>query len=200
MKQKFSLSLFLSALACTTFAVEAAPVTYEIDSRHTFPSFEADHMGGLSTWRGKFNNTSGKIVLDREAQTGTIDVTIDAKSVDFGLDDMNKHAMSDDMFAVEKYPTIKYQGKLASFKDGQPTAVEGTLTIRDVTKPVSLTIDRFKCMRHPMLGKEVCGANAVGKFSREDFGIDYGKNFGFNMDVSIQIQVEALRADAQEKT
>lgn len=201
MREKLPLSFLLGVLACTTLSASAAPVTYKIDSRHTFPSFEADHMGGLSTWRGKFNSTAGTIVLDREARTGTLDVTIAADSIDFGLDDMNKHAKSEDMFDVAKYPTIKYQGTLAQFEDGQPTAVEGTLTIRDVTKPVSLSIDQFKCMKHPRTGKEVCGANAVGKFNREDFGIAYGKNMGFHMDVGIEIQVEAIReAGAEEKS
>jgi polyisoprenoid-binding protein YceI len=192
MKKRIWLSSLTPLLVFGGLAI-AEPVTYQIDPTHTYPSFEADHMGGLSIWRGKFNSTSGTIVLDREAKTGTIDVTIDAASIDFGLDDMNKHAMSPDMFDVEKYPTIKFQGKLARFEGDKPTAVEGTLTIRDVSKPVTLTIDRFKCMKHPMHGKEVCGANALASFNREDFGIDYGKSFGFDMNVDLRIQVEAVR-------
>jgi polyisoprenoid-binding protein YceI len=192
MKKRIWLSSLTPLLVLGGLAI-AEPVTYQIDPTHTYPSFEADHMGGLSIWRGKFNSTSGTIVLDREAKTGTIDVTIDAASIDFGLDDMNKHAMSPDMFDVEKYPTIKFQGKLARFEGDKPTAVEGTLTIRDVSKPVTLTIDRFKCMKHPMHGKEVCGANALASFNREDFGIDYGKSFGFDMNVDLRIQVEAVR-------
>ncbi len=192
MKKRIWLSSLTPLLVLGGLAI-AEPVTYQIDPTHTYPSFEADHMGGLSIWRGKFNSSSGTIVLDREAKTGTIDVTIDAASIDFGLDDMNKHAMSPDMFDVEKYPTIKFQGKLARFEGDKPTAVEGTLTIRDVSKPVTLTIDRFKCMKHPMHGKEVCGANALASFNREDFGIDYGKSFGFDMNVDLRIQVEAVR-------
>jgi polyisoprenoid-binding protein YceI len=108
---------------------------------------------------------------------------------------MNKHAMSDDMFDVAQYPTIKYVGKLTGFKNGEPSAVDGALTIRDVTKPVALTIDRFKCAKNPRTGKEVCGANAVGKFNREDFGLSYGKDRGFFMDIALEIQVEATRQD-----
>ena len=55
--------------------VSAAPVTYEIDPSHTYPSFEADHSGGVSLWRGKFNSSAGKIVLDKEANAGTVEVT-----------------------------------------------------------------------------------------------------------------------------
>jgi len=188
-----------SAAAFALIALPAlgAPVVYQIDSRHTFPSFEADHFGGLSTWRGKFNSTSGRIVMDTAAQSGTIEVKIDAASIDFGLEDMNKHAKSPDMFDVEKYPTIDYVGKLAGFQDGRPTRVEGELTMHGITKPVTLTIDRFKCMKHPFNGKEVCGANVVGKLNREDFGIAYGKNLGFHMDVDLEIQVEAVREDGE---
>ena len=77
-----------------TSAANAAPVTYEIDPAHTYPSFEADHMGGLSVWRGKFDKTSGKILLDKAAKSGTVEVTVDTASVDYGLDKMNEKAMS----------------------------------------------------------------------------------------------------------
>jgi len=183
------------ACAATASAEVTGPVTYNIDPEHTYPSFEADHMGGLSTWRGKFNTTTGTIVLDRQAQTGTVDITIDTTSVDFGHDGMNDHAKSPDMLDVAQYPTATYTGKLVDFKDGAPTAVEGTLTLRGVSKPVKLEIRRFLCKQHPMRGKEVCGADAHGTFNRADFGIDYGKQFGFLMDIGLAIQVEALIAD-----
>src|SRR5690606_31101529 len=99
-------------------AASADPATYNIDPNHTYLSFEADHMGGLSTWRGKFNKSSGTIVLDVAAKTGTVEVVIDTASIDFGLDKMNEHARSGDMFDVEKYPTAVYKGKLTDFDDG----------------------------------------------------------------------------------
>ncbi len=176
-------------------AALAAPVTYKIDSGHTYPSFEADHAGGLSIWRGKFNSTAGTIVLDREAKTGSLDVTIDAASIDFGHDKMNEHAKSPDMFDVAKYPTVKYTGKLTNFKNDAPTTVEGSLTLHGVTKPVTLTIDRFKCTINQRTGKQVCGANAIGKLNRDDFGVGYGKQVGFKMDVGLNIQVEATKAE-----
>lgn len=173
----------------------AAPVKYDIDSSHTYPSFEADHMGGLSVWRGKFNSTSGTITLDKEAQTGTVEITIDTSSIDFGHDKLNEHAKSSDMFDVAKYPTATYTGKLVNFKNGAPTEVDGTLELHGVKKPVKLTINKFTCKPHPMLKKEVCGADASAVINREDFGISYGKQFGFDMTVKLAIQVEALKAD-----
>ena len=173
----------------------AAPAKYTIDSNHTYPSLEADHFGGLSTWRGKFNKTSGTIVLDSAAGSGTVDVTVDTSSIDMGHDKLNDHVKSDAaMLDVKQYPTATYTGKLAKFVDGAPTEVDGTLTLHGVTKPVTLKIDHFGCRPHPMQkGKEVCGANATGTINRADFGVDWGKNYGFKMDTKLAIQVEAIK-------
>lgn len=195
------ISFALAAMAATTAVIMAAsaalaaPVKYAIDPNHTYPSFTADHMGGLSTWHGKFNATSGTIVLDTQAQTGSIEVKIDAASIDFGHEKLNAHAKSADMFDVAKFPTASYAGKLVEFENGAPTGVEGMLTMHGITKPVTLEIDSFACKPHPMTKKEVCGANASGMINREDFGIAYGKQLGFDMDVGLMIQVEALKAD-----
>ena len=188
--------LLLCAIATTATATIAAPVTYKVDPEHTFPSFEADHFGGVSIWRGKFNATSGTIVFDREAQAGTVDVTIETKSIDLGHEKLYSHLTSADagMLDVAKYPTATYKGKLAKFKDGAPTEVQGELTLHGVTKPVTLTINSFKCMMHPMKKVEVCGADAAGTINREDFGINWGKAFGFRMETKLAIQVEGLKA------
>jgi polyisoprenoid-binding protein YceI len=191
-------TLLIAAIAGSSAAL-AAPVKYTIDPSHTFPSFEADHLGGLSIWRGKFNSSSGSIVLDREAKTGSIEVKIDMASVDFGFDRMNTHVKSPDMLDVEKYPTATYTGKLVNFKDGAPTEAEGTLTMHGVTKPVKLSIDKFLCKQHPMNKKDVCGADASGKLNREDFGVSYGKQLGFNMDVNLKIQVEGVKSDVKSE-
>jgi polyisoprenoid-binding protein YceI len=168
----------------------AAPVTYKVDSKHTYPSFEADHFGGVSVWRGKFNKTSGTITLDTAAKSGSIDITIDAASIDTGQEDLDKHLKSAEFFDVAKFPTAAYTGKFGKFADGKPTEVIGQLTLHGVTKPVTLTIRSFKCMTHPMKKKEFCGADATTTINREDFGIAWGKSFGFKMDVKLDIQVE----------
>lgn len=192
-------TLFATTCATTLLGAAgialAAPVKYNVDPNHTYPSFEADHMGGLSTWRGKLNSTSGTVTYDKEAQSGTIDVKIDMTSIDFGHDKMNAHAKSAEIFDAGKFPTATYTGKLAGFKNGGPTQVDGTLTLHGVTKPVKLTINHFLCKPNPMSKKEVCGADASAKINREDFGVSFGKQYGFNMDVKLQIQIEAVRAD-----
>jgi polyisoprenoid-binding protein YceI len=172
----------------------ATPVTYQIDPNHTYPSFEADHLGGLSVWRGKFDKSSGTIVLDKEKTTGTVDVTVDAASIDFGHQKLNDHAKSPEMFDVSKFPTATYKGMLAKFMNGAPTEVRGELTLHGVTKPVILTINQFRCMMNPMIKKEVCGADASGTFNRSDFGVNYGDSYGFKQEVKLAIQIEGVRA------
>lgn len=172
-------------------AADAAPVTYEVDSNHTYPTFEADHLGGVSRWRGKINSTSGTVTLDKEAQTGAVDVTMDMDTIDFGHEGLNSHAKTPDLFDTTKYPTATYTGKLVKFEDGAPTEVQGELTLHGVTKPVTLTIDQFVCKQHPMMGREVCGADAVATIDRSDFGVTFGQPL-FNMGVTLRISIEAL--------
>ena len=186
----------IAAAFLVTGSAYAAPVKYNIDPNHTYPSLETDHFGGLSVWRGKFNKSSGSVVLDREAGTGSVDVKIDTSSIDMGHDKLNDHVKSDAaMLDVAKYPDATYTGKLTKFSGGKPTEVDGTLTLHGVTKPVTLKIDQFDCRPHPMTKKEVCGANATGMLNRADFGMDWGKNYGFKMDTKLSIQVEAQKAE-----
>ena len=168
----------------------AAPVTYNLDPSHTYPSFEADHMGGLSVWRGKFDSSSGKVVYDKAAKSGTIDVTVDMSSVDFGMPKLNEHAKSAEIFDVAKYPTATFSGKFTKFNGASPTEAEGTFTMHGVSKPLTLTINSFLCKPNPMSKKEVCGADAAATFNRSDFGVNFGDKYGFKQEVKLQIQVE----------
>ena len=182
-----------SVLTLAATAALAAPVTYNLDPNHTYPSFEADHFG-TSILRGKFDASSGKVVYDKDAKTGSVEVTVDTTSLDFGHPKLNEHVKSAEMFDVAKFPTALYKGTLTRFKDGAPMEVQGELTLHGVTKPVTLTINSFKCIINPMLKKEVCGADASTTFNRSDFGVSYGEKLGFKQEVKLAIQVEALRA------
>lgn len=169
----------------------AAPVTYKIDPTHTFPSFEADHFG-LSLWRGKFNKTHGTVIVDKEGQSGSVDITVDTASVDFGLDIMNAKARSPELFDTKKYPKARYTGVFAGYSNGIPSRVDGELTLHGVTRPLVLTLNSVKCIPHPMLKRDYCGADAQAVFNRDDFGITAGKDYGFKMEVVLRIQVEAV--------
>lgn len=189
-------------LAATTAIAAPTPVHYTLDPDHTYPSFEADHMG-LSIWRGKFDHSTGTATLDTAGKTGAIDVTVDIASIDFGNPALNKVMLGAKApmcqtecgtFFAEKYPTAHYRGKLTDFVDGAPTKAIGTLTMRGVTRPLTLTIDRFKCVPDFMLKPRLrCGADALGTFERDEFGLDGGKSFGMDMKVTLRIQVEAVQ-------
>jgi len=187
-------AISLLLLAGASAQAVAAPVTYLVDPAHTYPSFEADHMG-VSIWRGKFNKTTGQVVLDKAARSGRVDITVDMDSVDFGLDVMNAEAKKATLFDAAKYPVATYKGRLEGFVDGVPTQLVGDLTLHGVTRPVALKINSFKCIPHPMLRRELCGADVVGTFNRDEFGISAGKEYGFRMDVTLRIQVEGIAAE-----
>jgi polyisoprenoid-binding protein YceI len=191
MKHFYALPLFVLGVTSAT----AASTTYNVDPDHTHPSFEVDHLGGLSTWRGTFKKTSGTVAIDTAANTGTVDVVIDTATVDFAHDKLNEHVSSPEMLDVAKYPTAEYKGKFIEFANDAPKAISGDLTLHGVTKPVTLTIDSFKCFEHPMLKKQVCGADASGTFNRADFGVNYGQQYGFKQDVLLRIQVEGVKAN-----
>jgi polyisoprenoid-binding protein YceI len=188
----FRISLLLAALVTLPLQAQAAQERYTIDPTHTFPSFEADHMG-MSHWRGKFNRSSGSVLLDKAAGKGSVEVEIDMASVDFGLDALNTAAAGKELFETAKYPKATYRGELADFVDGAPTRVRGEFTLHGVTRPLDLRITRFKCMPHPLSKRDWCGADAEASFDRSQFGLDAGKDYGFDMTVALRIQVEATR-------
>lgn len=186
---KFKLLIAATLATSAGFACAAAD-TYAIDPGHTYPSFEADHMG-ISVWRGKFNKSEGTVTLDRAKKTGTLDITVHIDSIDFGHDKMNEHAVGDGWLNTAKYPTLSYKGKL-KFKGDAPSAVEGDLTMMGVTKPVTLKIVSFKCIDHPFYKREACGADAEAEINRADFGLTKGAVDG-KAPVTLKIQVEALK-------
>lgn len=186
-------SALIAALLVATVAAQAAAAdTYTLSPSHTYPSFETDHWGGLSVWRGKFTKTTGNVVLDRKAGTGTLDVAIETASVDVGHAAMNAVLKSPRILDAEKYPTIVYRGTSMRFDGGVPVEVVGELTLNGVTKPVNLRIDSFKCMESKIYKREVCGVNALGSFNRADFGVNINLDLGFKPEIKLAIQAEGL--------
>ena len=172
----------------------AAVETYRIDPEHTYPSIEFAHMG-ISIWRGKFDRTQGLITLDRAARTGTVDVVVDIDGIDFGLDKMHAEARGENFFDVARYPTATYKGTV-KFQGDQPASVDGQVTIMGVSRPVPLKIHLFKCMPHPILKKEVCGADAEGELNWSQYGMKMSKyGEGDAGKVRLRIQVEAHKQD-----
>ncbi len=184
--------LIVLALA-TTFAsaAYAAPETYVLKQNHTKPRFEYSHMG-YSTQQSRFDTVTGKIIIDRAAHTGSVDITIDAKSVNTGSTPFNAHIQGEDFFDTEKYPTITYQSDKLKFDGDKLVSVEGNLTIKGVTKPVTLMVTSLKCMPHPMMKKDACGADATAHIKRSDFNMGkYAPLVGD--EVTLTIPVESIK-------
>ena len=182
------LSTLLASLALPAFAAE----TYTLLPSHTYPSFETDHWGGMSVWRGKFTKSSGTVVLDRQAKTGTLEVTVETASVDVGHTAMNGVLKSARILDTEKYPTAVYRGSSMRFDGERPVEVIGELTLNGVTKPLNLQIETFKCMESKLYKREVCGVNAFANFNRADYGITVNLDLGFKPEIKLAIQAEAL--------
>ncbi len=181
----------LLALAAVTAPALAAPAGYTIDPNHTFPVFEVDHLG-FSTQRGRFNKTSGRITLDTAARQGSVDVTIDAASIDMGFAKWNDNMRGENYFNTDAHPTITFKADRLIFDGERPVSAEGSLTMLGVTKPVTLTINRFRCAPHPLNKRETCGADVVATLKRSEFGMTkYIPSVGD--DVRLLIAVEAFR-------
>jgi len=186
--KKTLLAFVLSSFAAASFA---ASETYTIDTMHTAPHFEYSHMG-FSNQSHSFDNTTGKIVLDRENKTASVEVVIDAKTVNTGYPVFNGHLQGEDFFDVAQYPTITFKSTKVNFAADVPTSIDGILSIKGISKPVTLTITSFHAAPNGMLKKDEIGANATGKIKRSDFNM--AKYVPYVSDeVTLSISVEAIK-------
>ncbi len=189
------LSFFPLVLSGITVAISAPMVamaeTYLIDNNHTFPRFSYSHFG-YSTQLSQFNKTSGKITVDFSSKTGSVDVVIDMKSIQTGVSAFNEHIQGEDFFDTARYPTAIFKSNGVRFAGDKPVAVEGNLTIKGVTKPVTLKVSHFQQMPNPMLKKDTIGANANVTIKRSEFNAGkYVPYVGDN--VTISIAMEAIK-------
>lgn len=191
MKKLSQLALATLFAATISAPALAAPETFVIDASHTFARFSYSHFG-YSTQLSHFNKTSGKISIDRAAKTGSVDVSIDTTSVETGFPLFNGHIQGEDFLNTEKYPTATFKSRKVNFDGDKVASVAGDLTIKGVTKPVTLTLTSFQCMPHPMLKKDACGANATAVIKRSEFNAGkYAPYVGD--DVTLTIAVEAIK-------
>ncbi len=183
--------LLIAALGTALSAPALAADSYTIDPRHTHPTYEINHFG-WSTQRGRFDNVTGKITLDRAAKRGTVEVSIDVASVSSGVDKLDEHLRSEDFFNTAKYPSMTFRSKQVNFSGDKPASVDGEFTMLGVTRPLTLTIDTFHCAPNPFAKKEACGADAVATIKRSEFGMN-SLVPGLGDEVKLLINVEALK-------
>jgi polyisoprenoid-binding protein YceI len=171
----------------------AAPETYVLDASHTFPRFSYSHFG-FSRQVSRFNKTAGTVVLDKAAKTGSVDVIIDMKSVDTGNETFDKHIQGADFLDTANHPTATFKSTRVTFDGDRPLSVEGNLTIKGITRPVTLSVTSFLARPHPILKKDALGANATTMIKRSEFNAGkYAPNVGD--EVTLEIAIEAIKAD-----
>ncbi|MGA9962699.1 MAG: YceI family protein [Azonexus sp.] len=188
------LTRLTAALILATVAAApalAAPETFAVDSTHTFPRFSYNHLG-YSIQMSRFDKATGTVTLDKAAKTAAVDIVIDTKSVNTGSATFNEHIQGEDYLDTAKYPTATFKSTKVNFEGDKPASIEGNLTLKGITKPVTLTVTSFHAMPHPMMKKDAIGANATTKVKRTDFNM--GKNAPYVGDeVTIDIAIEAVK-------
>lgn len=185
---KLAAAIALAASAASAFA---APETFNLDSTHSFPRFSYSHLG-YSIQVSRFDKATGTVTLDKAAKTAAVDIVIDTKSVNTGSSTFNEHIQAEDYLDTAKFPTATFKSTKVIFESDKPARIEGNLTLKGITKPVTLTVTSFQAMPHPMLKKDAIGANATTKVKRTDFNM--GKNAPYVGDeVTIDISLEAIK-------
>jgi len=190
MKKSASLTAVIALAAGLVGLAQAAPVTYEVDPTHTFPRFSYSHLG-LSTQLSRFNKVSGVVILDKEARTAAVDIVIDTTSVDTGYETFNEHIQAEDFLDTARFPTATFKSTKVRFEGDEPVAIEGDLTIKGVTRPVTLQVTHFVNMAHPMLKNDAIGAGASTVIRRTEFNAGkYAPLVGD--EVTLDIALEAI--------
>ena len=192
--------LALAVLALTLpLIAHAAPETYVLDPYHTYPNFAVDHLG-YSTIYGRFDKSSGKFTLDRAARTGSLELSVEAASINAADNEKGNrqrsrddHLRSPDFFNLAEYSRVTYKSTGVKFNGDNLATVEGNLTLLGVTKPLVLQVDRWKCGQHPFNKKEMCGGNVSATLKRSDFGMKFGLPVAVSDEVKLLIGFEAYR-------
>lgn len=179
------------ALASSVTVSAFAADSYTIDPNHTFPVFEVNHLG-YTMQHGRFNKSSGKITLDMAAKSGSVDLTIETTSLDMGFPLWDEHLSADGFFNTAKFPTMTFKSNKLIFKDDKVVAAEGQFTLLGVTKPLTVSVNGFKCGENPMNKKPMCGANIAGTIKRSDFGMTKYVP-AVSDEVEIHVPVEAYK-------
>lgn len=187
-----TIKTLVAALAAAPLLAAAAPATYAVDPTHTSVFFEALHFG-TSTNRGRFVKNSGTVTFDRAGKSGKVELTLDMTGISTGVARFDGHLASADFFDVANHPTASFVGDKFVFDGDKVTAVEGQLTMRGKTNPVTLKAVRFNCYENPMLKREVCGGDFETTIKRSLWGVNWGLQMGVADDTKLIVQVEAIK-------
>ena len=183
----------LTALVAFATAAHAAPETYVIDHSSTSSQFSFSYLG-VASQTNRFEKTNGKVVLDHTAKTGSAEVTIDATSINTGHAIFNEHLQAASFFDTTRYPTITFKSTKLTL-DGDQMSLAGDLTIKGVTRAVTLAVTQFQCLPHPTLKAETCGANVTVTVKRSDFNMGKYALLASN-NVTLNLSIQAVKEPA----
>jgi len=178
-------------------AAAAAPVVYRIEPEFTYAEFAVSHIG-LSRQRGHFGRTNGTIVLDPEQHSGSIDFVVDATSIDTGWNVRDEFLRGEAMFDAAHYPVVRFRSTQLVFDHERLIGVAGELTLRDVTRPVALKVERLECGKESDSGRDGCGAGVATSIRRSDFGMNYALTLvGDEIDLSFEVTAFRVRSQGE---
>ncbi|MFI4865550.1 MAG: YceI family protein [Steroidobacterales bacterium] len=173
------------ALATVAFS---APATYTSEPNHTFVRFSYNHLG-FSTQESRFNTVKATVSYDPAAKTASVEVLIDTKSVDTGSDLFNGHIQGPDYLDTAQFDSATFKSTSVKFDGDKPVSIEGNLTVKGVTRPVTLTVTSFKHAMN-MMKKDAIGADATGTIKRSEFNMSKAVPL-VSDEVNLEIVIEA---------
>jgi polyisoprenoid-binding protein YceI len=184
-----------------TATVEAAPTAgaktqWKLDPTHTLVEFSAKHLM-ITTVKGRIADVEGTINIDeKNPSNSSVEATLNAASIDTRTDQRDNHLRSADFLHIEKYPQIKFRSTRIE-GDRDDFKLTGDLTIRDVTRPITLDV-KFEGQTKDPWGGERIGFSATGKIDRREFGLTWNQiletgGITVGNDIKIGIEVEAIK-------
>jgi polyisoprenoid-binding protein YceI len=177
-------------------AAVAAQTTWSIDAAHSSVEFAVKHLM-ISTVRGRFPDLTGTVQLDSEhPNNSTIDVAVNVASIDTRQEQRDEHLRSADFFDVANFPALTFKSTRVR-RDGDDFQIDGELTIRGVTRPVTLHATEEGRTRDPWGGERI-GYSATTKINRRDFGLTWNQvleagGFAVGDEVKITVDVELVK-------
>lgn len=175
-----------------------APGTWTIDSSHSVISFSVRHLG-ISKVRGQFEEFSGTIQVGERPENSSVDVTIQAASINTGDSQRDGHVRSEDFLEVETYPTLQFSGQTVRMHGGGKFELDGELTIIGTTRPVTLSGEFNGAAADPGADNQNKAAfEASTSINREDFGLTWNVPLDaggvmVGKDVNVELEVQALQ-------
>ena len=191
---RVALGIVMPVILAVSAAAQAG--TWKIDPNHSAAQFSVRHLG-VSTVRGAFMKVSGSASYDpADPSKNTVDVTIDATSVDTRVEMRDNDLRSPNFLDVQKYPTITFKSKQSKSAGAGKLEIVGDLTIHGVTKEVTLDVDGPSAPIKDPWGNQRIGASASTKINRRDFGVN-GAPGAVGDEITITIDTEMIQPQAK---